>query len=302
MLRVVIGEALALQGLREATARMESVVELQTNLDDVSPEVVAHAAQLLRDAGALDVWTSSGQGKKGSPLMLLHVLAAADREEELATLVFAETGTLGIRRLAVSRRVAERGHVVVSVGGRPVAVKWGRWDGRITSVAPEYEQAAAAAAATGMALREVMDAARAAARVFWRTAVSEEAGRKPEWLKKRLPDAGALQRMETLLRQRHLHTVCESALCPNLGECFGAGVATFLIMGDVCTRDCGFCGVTSDRPGPLDPEEPAQLADATARLQLRHVVVTSVTRDDLPDGGAAHYVATIRSIRGGPPV
>lgn len=127
--------------------------------------------------------------------------------------------------------------------------------------------------------------------------MSEEAGRKPEWLKKRLPDAGALQRMETLLRQRHLHTVCESALCPNLGECFGAGVATFLIMGDVCTRDCGFCGVTSDRPGPLDPEEPSQLADATARLQLRHVVVTSVTRDDLPDGGAAHYVATIRSIR-----
>ncbi len=127
--------------------------------------------------------------------------------------------------------------------------------------------------------------------------MSELAGRKPDWLKKRLPEAAAVQRMETLLRRRHLHTVCESALCPNLGECFGAGVATFLIMGDVCTRDCGFCGVTSGRPGPLDPEEPGQLADAVARLQLKHVVVTSVTRDDLPDGGAAHYVASIRAIR-----
>ena len=127
--------------------------------------------------------------------------------------------------------------------------------------------------------------------------MTEAAGRKPDWLKKRLPDAGALQRMESLLRQRHLHTVCESALCPNLGECFGAGVATFLIMGDVCTRDCGFCGVAGGLPSPLDPDEPAQLADAVARLELKHVVVTSVTRDDLPDGGAAHYVATIRAIR-----
>ena len=127
--------------------------------------------------------------------------------------------------------------------------------------------------------------------------MTEAAGRKPDWLKKRLPDAGALQRMESLLRQRHLHTVCESALCPNLGECFGAGVATFLIMGDVCTRDCGFCGVAGGRPSQLDPKEPAQLADAVARLELKHVVVTSVTRDDLPDGGAAHYVATIRAIR-----
>jgi lipoyl synthase len=126
-------------------------------------------------------------------------------------------------------------------------------------------------------------------------------GPKPEWLKKRLPDAPSLRRMEALLRQRGLHTVCESALCPNLGECFGKGTATFLIMGDVCTRDCGFCGVTSARPGPLDPEEPQRVAEAAARLGLRHVVVTSVTRDDLPDGGAGHYVATIRAIRAGLP-
>jgi lipoyl synthase len=126
-------------------------------------------------------------------------------------------------------------------------------------------------------------------------------GPKPEWLKKRLPDAASLRSMEALLRRRGLHTVCESALCPNLGECFGKGTATFLIMGDVCTRNCGFCGVTSAVPGPLDPHEPQNVADAAARLGLRHVVVTSVTRDDLTDGGAAHYVATIRAIRAAVP-
>jgi lipoyl synthase len=122
-------------------------------------------------------------------------------------------------------------------------------------------------------------------------------GPKPEWLKKRLPEAASLRAMEGLLRQRGLHTVCESALCPNLGECFGKGTATFLIMGDICTRNCGFCGVTSSTPGQLDPDEPAHVADAVARLGLRHVVVTSVTRDDLPDGGAGHYVSTIRAVR-----
>jgi len=122
-------------------------------------------------------------------------------------------------------------------------------------------------------------------------------GRKPEWLKKALPESGALRRMESLLRDRRLHTVCESALCPNLGECFARGTATFLIMGDVCTRDCGFCGVTSGRPPGLAGDEPRNIADAVARLELRHVVVTSVTRDDLADGGARHYVATIQAIR-----
>jgi lipoic acid synthetase len=122
-------------------------------------------------------------------------------------------------------------------------------------------------------------------------------GRKPEWLKKPLPEARALRRMEGLLRDRGLHTVCESALCPNLGECFGRGTATFLIMGDVCTRGCAFCGVATGRPSALDPAEPEHVADAVARLGLRHVVITSVTRDDLPDGGASHYVATMRAVR-----
>ena len=126
-------------------------------------------------------------------------------------------------------------------------------------------------------------------------------GPKPEWLKKRLPEAAPLRSMEALLRRRGLHTVCESALCPNLGECFGQGTATFLIMGDVCTRNCGFCGVISAVPGPLDAEEPVKLAEAVAGLGLRHVVVTSVTRDDLPDGGAGHYVATISAVRAAVP-
>jgi lipoyl synthase len=126
---------------------------------------------------------------------------------------------------------------------------------------------------------------------------TEGPGRKPDWLKKRLPDAESLRRMDALLRERHLHTVCESALCPNQGECFARGTATFLIMGDVCTRDCAFCGVEGGRPVALDEAEPGHVADAVFRLGLRHVVITSVTRDDLVDGGAGHYVATMRAVR-----
>jgi lipoyl synthase len=122
-------------------------------------------------------------------------------------------------------------------------------------------------------------------------------GRKPEWLKKPLPEAAALRKMESLLRRQGLHTVCESALCPNLGECFARGTATFLIMGEVCTRACAFCGVATGRPEALDPGEPQRVAATVAELSLRHVVVTSVTRDDLPDGGAGHYAATMKAIR-----
>jgi lipoic acid synthetase len=122
-------------------------------------------------------------------------------------------------------------------------------------------------------------------------------GRKPEWVKQRIPEAKHVAKMESVLRVRNLHTVCESALCPNLGTCFGKGTATFMIMGDVCTRGCRFCGVGSGAPMELDSLEPEHVADATAALGLEHVVITSVTRDDLPDGGAAHYVATIRAVR-----
>lgn len=122
-------------------------------------------------------------------------------------------------------------------------------------------------------------------------------GPKPAWLKKPLPKAPALRQMEALLRERRLHTVCESAKCPNKGECFERGTATFLILGGVCTRDCRFCSVPGGRPGSLDPDEPAHVADAAWRMGLRHVVITSVTRDDLPDGGARHFAATIKAVR-----
>ena len=121
--------------------------------------------------------------------------------------------------------------------------------------------------------------------------------RKPSWLLKRItPDANGRE-VRALLRQQSLHTVCESAMCPNIGECFSRRTATFLIMGDVCTRNCGYCAIAPGRPAALDPEEPERVAETSANLGLRHVVVTSVTRDDLPDGGAAHFAETIRAIR-----
>ena len=163
VLRVVLGESDAAQA-QQGPDRTEAVVELQTTLDDISPEVVAHAARMLREAGALDVWTSLGQGKKDRPVMVLHVLAGPENEEALAELIFRETGTLGIRRTDMSRRVAERGHVTVKVAGRPLRVKWGRWGGRTISVAAEYDEAAAVAAAEGIPLQEVMAAAREAAK------------------------------------------------------------------------------------------------------------------------------------------
>ncbi|HEY6007052.1 MAG TPA: lipoyl synthase [Geobacteraceae bacterium] len=120
--------------------------------------------------------------------------------------------------------------------------------------------------------------------------------RKPEWLQKRI-NPGAHAEMERLLGDLHLHTVCQEAMCPNISECFRSRQATFLIMGRRCTRLCTFCNVTKERPLPLDPEEPARVAAAVTRLTLSHVVVTSPTRDDLADGGAAHYAATVAALR-----
>jgi lipoic acid synthetase len=121
-------------------------------------------------------------------------------------------------------------------------------------------------------------------------------GPKPEWLKKKI-DLKSLTEMQALMRSLSLHTVCESADCPNRGECFKAGTATFMILGDMCTRNCLFCAVGKGRPLPPDPGEPERVADAAKKLGLRHVVVTSVTRDDLSDGGAFHFAATVRALR-----
>jgi lipoic acid synthetase len=121
--------------------------------------------------------------------------------------------------------------------------------------------------------------------------------RKPAWLKAPFPGGPQYLRLKGLLRASGLHTVCEEARCPNIGECFQNGTATFLILGDVCTRACTFCAVTSGHPTGLDAAEPLKVARAASRLGLRHAVVTSVTRDDLPDGGASIFAATIRAVR-----
>ena len=120
--------------------------------------------------------------------------------------------------------------------------------------------------------------------------------KKPEWIRVKGVDEGILNRMKSLLDKYHLHTVCESAICPNMGTCFKAGTATFMILGDVCTRNCAFCGVANGTLVSPDPEEPENVARAAKELDLKHVVITSVTRDDLPDGGARQFAKTISAI------
>jgi len=121
--------------------------------------------------------------------------------------------------------------------------------------------------------------------------------RKPAWLRVRSPMSPEVGRLKAILREHRLHTVCEEASCPNIGECFSHGTATFMIMGNICTRRCPFCDVAHGRPQPLDPAEPENLARTIAAMGLRFVVVTSVDRDDLRDGGAGHFVACIKAIR-----
>lgn len=122
--------------------------------------------------------------------------------------------------------------------------------------------------------------------------------RKPEWLRVRSPTGENPERIRTILRTHNLHTVCEEAHCPNVGECWGGGTATFMLMGDICTRGCRFCMVKSGNPhGELDIFEPVKIARAIADLGLRYIVITSVDRDDLPDGGAEHFACTIRAIK-----
>lgn len=122
--------------------------------------------------------------------------------------------------------------------------------------------------------------------------------RLPEWLRKPRTHFDAVHHLKSEFRRLNLHTVCESARCPNLHECFHRGTATFMILGNLCTRGCGFCSVPKSRhPGALDPDEPANVARMAAAMRLRHVVITSVNRDDLADGGSAHFAATILALR-----
>lgn len=121
--------------------------------------------------------------------------------------------------------------------------------------------------------------------------------RKPDWIRIRVPTSGAVTNLKNILRENRLVTVCEEASCPNLNECFSHGIATFMIMGDKCTRRCSFCDVAHGRPDPLDPNEPINLANTIAQMGLRFVVITSVDRDDLRDGGASHFSACLKAIR-----
>ena len=128
--------------------------------------------------------------------------------------------------------------------------------------------------------------------------VPAERLKKPDWIRVKAAPAGSrFYDIKRILREHNLHTVCEEATCPNIGECFGKGTATFMIMGDKCTRRCPFCDVGHGRPDPLDTDEPVNLAKTIAALQLNYVVITSVDRDDLRDGGAGHYVECIRAVR-----
>lgn len=122
--------------------------------------------------------------------------------------------------------------------------------------------------------------------------------RLPDWIREKKLNLESLRGVKTMLREKQLHSVCESLACPNRTECFSRGTATFMILGDICTRSCGFCNVTTGRPwAPPSSEEPRAVAETARAMGLRHVVVTSVTRDDLPDGGAEHFAETIRELR-----
>ncbi|MFW5793498.1 MAG: lipoyl synthase [Bacteroidota bacterium] len=120
---------------------------------------------------------------------------------------------------------------------------------------------------------------------------------KPSWLKIKLPDAYEYKHMKDLLGKKHLHTICESGSCPNMGECWAAGTATIMILGDICTRSCKFCNVKTGKPLPPDELEPLKVAEAVVQMKLKHLVITSVDRDDLPDSGASHWKKTINVVK-----
>ncbi|NBC11219.1 MAG: lipoyl synthase, partial [Planctomycetes bacterium] len=121
--------------------------------------------------------------------------------------------------------------------------------------------------------------------------------KKPDWLRAKLPGGAGYQRLNALIEEHNLHTVCKEAKCPNMGECWARGTATLMILGDTCTRACGFCHIKTGRPGTYDYDEPRRVGEAAGIMRLKHIVITSVNRDELPDGGASIWAATIREIR-----
>lgn len=127
--------------------------------------------------------------------------------------------------------------------------------------------------------------------------MSEHTHRKPDWLKIRIPGGKQYVKVKEIVERHRLHTICTSGQCPNMAECWGRGTATFMILGDICTRSCKFCATRTGRPGPVDQEEPENLAESVKLMKLKHCVITSVDRDDLEDGGSEHWARTIRAIK-----
>ncbi|HPE34373.1 MAG TPA: lipoyl synthase [Bacteroidales bacterium] len=127
--------------------------------------------------------------------------------------------------------------------------------------------------------------------------MSENIMHKPDWLKIRIPSGKEYVRVKEIVKRHNLHTICTSGLCPNMADCWGRGTATFMILGDICTRSCKFCATKTGKPDPPDPNEPAHLAESVKLMNLKHCVITSVDRDDLSDGGAAHWVKTIEAVK-----
>ncbi len=148
-----------------------------------------------------------------------------------------------------------------------------------------------------VAAGEKFKGAEKVARIPIKVEPTTERVRKPAWIRAKSPFHPNVKKLKAVLREQKLHTVCEEASCPNLGECFGKGTATFMIMGDICTRRCPFCDVGHGRPLPLDQDEPQHLAETIQAMGLRYVVITSVDRDDLRDGGAAHFVECVEKVR-----
>ena len=190
--------------------------------------------------------------------------------------------------LALEAELAQRPHVVMP--GR-IDVAGGAHDGDRARREEPVKTVGGHGAIVGPALLRSFPPTR------YPSCMTALAGRKPDWLRVRFPTGGGYERLRDLMREQELHTVCEEARCPNIGDCWNRGTATFMILGDTCTRACGFCAVTSGRPGELDRGEPKRVALAVQRMGLRHAVITSVNRDDVSDGGAGIFAETIRWTR-----
>ena len=250
-------------------------------LEEAAIQVLAsYGLRAQREAGRPGVWTGPTNGTRGSAKIAAVGLAVRD----------------GITRHGLALNVApEMAHfeLLVSCGNAGASVtSMARelgWKPDLEEVAERFEQAFGLVFAC-----QVVDDPIAAPLLH-----ATKEGGQPAWLWQRVsPQAeSAVARMEVLLDRLDLHTVCREAHCPNTAECFGQGTAAFMILGESCSRGCRFCAVRQATPVPLDPDEPERVAEAAARLNLRHVVVTSVTRDDLPDGGARHFAATVQAIR-----